>query len=231
MGSVMLVTPTTPPSIQNSSEAQHVSSSTPISSPSRSSSQAATSKRTHSLFDQTPLMELKRKKHSQSRNCGPTSQRPMNKHKKLISSSRQRLLECYKGMDGAIVLAATSVTGVLRYRVELAVSDGADDATFVVFDSEMTKLTSRPASSLRLELKVTPFNFTPNHRSFTVTKLTAVPTSEETSEGLTNNDGNPPSPDSAAGKTGGKGIAMNDKPQNTGEAGVECSRKRGAADP
>ncbi|CAL9239144.1 unnamed protein product [Arabidopsis halleri] len=98
-----------------------------------------------------------------------------------------------------------TVTGVVRYRVELAVHDGQDGATFVVFDSEMTKLTNKTAATLILEadnggledeipnciqeiigkkflfqIRVTPFNFTSKHRTFTVSKITHVtPNSEE----------------------------------------------------
>ncbi|EFH50577.1 hypothetical protein ARALYDRAFT_910732 [Arabidopsis lyrata subsp. lyrata] len=44
-----------------------------------------------------------------------------------------------------------SVTGVVRYRVEIAVHDSHDEATFVVFDNQMTKLTTRTAATLILE--------------------------------------------------------------------------------
>ncbi|XP_018470517.2 uncharacterized protein LOC108842180 isoform X1 [Raphanus sativus] len=86
-----------------------------------------------------------------------------------------------------------NVTGVIKYRVELSVDDGNDNATFVVFNREMLKLTNKDAATLTVEemnggggeqlpqclqdlggkefvfhIRVTPFNFTPNHRTFTV---------------------------------------------------------------
>ncbi|CAN6935385.1 unnamed protein product [Brassica oleracea] len=100
-----------------------------------------------------------------------------------------------------------NITGVinhpyLRYRVELLVDDGQDNATFVVFDKEMLKLTKQDAAALTLneinggggvelpqclkdlggqdfvfQIRVTPFSFTPNHRTFTVSAIvdTIVP--------------------------------------------------------
>ncbi|VVB17236.1 unnamed protein product [Arabis nemorensis] len=38
-----------------------------------------------------------------------------------------------------------------EYRVELAVTDGDHPATFVVFDKEMTKVTTKTAATLTLE--------------------------------------------------------------------------------
>ncbi|KAH0861926.1 hypothetical protein HID58_079137 [Brassica napus] len=98
----------------------------------------------------------------------------------------------------------SDVTGVVRFRVELAVDDGNDSATFVVFDKEMTKLTKQEASVLALDAVsnggeeylpscleelagkefvfqirvITPFNFTPNHHSTIATQL------KEHSEGI-----------------------------------------------
>ncbi|KAH0870838.1 hypothetical protein HID58_077860, partial [Brassica napus] len=85
----------------------------------------------------------------------------------------------------------------LLFLVELAVDDGKDSATFVVFDKEMTKLTKQEAAVLALDensnggedylpsclegltgkefvfqIRVMPFNFTPNHRTFTVSTIT-----------------------------------------------------------
>ncbi|XP_013617424.1 PREDICTED: uncharacterized protein LOC106323927 [Brassica oleracea var. oleracea] len=92
--------------------------------------------------------------------------------------------------------ANPNVTGVIKYRVELVVDDGADNATFVVFDKEMVKLTKQDAAGLTLDemnggeseelpqcvrdlagkeivfhIRVTPFNFTPSHRTFTVSSI------------------------------------------------------------
>ncbi|CAN8323910.1 unnamed protein product [Cochlearia groenlandica] len=88
------------------------------------------------------------------------------------------------------------IAGVIKYRVELCVDDGNDSATFVVFDREMVKLTKQYAAALTLaeinngdgegvpecvrsladrvfvfQLRVTPFNFTPHHRTFTVSAI------------------------------------------------------------
>ncbi|CAN8289006.1 unnamed protein product [Cochlearia groenlandica] len=90
-----------------------------------------------------------------------------------------------------------NITGIIKYRVELSVCDGFDNATFVVFDREKVKLTKQGAAKLSLgqvnigedeelphcvkilagqefvyQIRVTPFNFTPNHRTFTVSAIT-----------------------------------------------------------
>ncbi|CAN8288992.1 unnamed protein product [Cochlearia groenlandica] len=87
----------------------------------------------------------------------------------------------------------TSFVGpaLLRYRVELCVDDGVDNATFVVFDREMVKITKQSVVDLTLHgagenedlpacvrslagkefvfhIHDTPFNFSPSHRTFTV---------------------------------------------------------------
>ncbi|CAN7094343.1 unnamed protein product [Brassica rapa subsp. narinosa] len=86
-----------------------------------------------------------------------------------------------------------NIIGVIKYRVELLVDDGNDNATFVVFGREMLKLTKQDAAGLTLaemngggdvelpqclkdlagkdfvfQIRVTPFNFTPSHHVFTV---------------------------------------------------------------
>ncbi|KAF8116688.1 hypothetical protein N665_0015s0062 [Sinapis alba] len=79
----------------------------------------------------------------------------------------------------------------LRLCVQLAVDDGKDNMTFVVYDKEMTKLTKQEAfgsnsgeeelpSFLKeligkefvFQIRVIPFKFTPNHRIFTVSTIT-----------------------------------------------------------
>ncbi|KAH0863374.1 hypothetical protein HID58_080585 [Brassica napus] len=81
-----------------------------------------------------------------------------------------------------------NATGAIKYRVELLVDDGNDNATFVVFDREMLKLTKQDAAGLNLDeingggsmelpqclktlIRVTPFNFSPSHRTFTVSAI------------------------------------------------------------
>nr|VDD37921.1 unnamed protein product [Brassica oleracea] len=44
-----------------------------------------------------------------------------------------------------------NVTGVIKYRVELSVDDGNDNATFVVFDREMLNLIKKDAATLTVE--------------------------------------------------------------------------------
>ncbi|XP_013644582.1 uncharacterized protein LOC106349195 isoform X1 [Brassica napus] len=120
---------------------------------------------------------------------------------------------CHKKMEkrGTSLICSRcetpDVTGVVRFRVELAVDDGKDSATFVVFDKEMTKLTKREAAVLALDedsnggedylpscleeltgkelvfqIRVTPFNFTPKHRTFTVSTITEEITMENHSK-------------------------------------------------
>ncbi|KAF3496315.1 hypothetical protein DY000_02054307 [Brassica cretica] len=65
-----------------------------------------------------------------------------------------------------------NATGVIKYRVELLVDDRNDNATFVVFDREILKLTKQDAAGLNLdEIRVTPFNFSSSHRTFTVSAI------------------------------------------------------------
>ncbi|KAL0795575.1 hypothetical protein Bca101_066952 [Brassica carinata] len=117
----------------------------------------------------------------------------------------------------------SDVTGVVRFRVELAVDDGKDSATFVVFDKEMSKLTKQDAAVLALDvvndggeerlpgcleelegkefvfhIHVTPFNFTPNHRTFTVSTIhgkehfESIPPHVEENVGLAATSSGPP---------------------------------------
>ncbi|KAL0695623.1 hypothetical protein Bca4012_062803 [Brassica carinata] len=117
----------------------------------------------------------------------------------------------------------SDVTGVVRFRVELAVDDGKDSATFVVFDKEMSKLTKQDAAVLSLDvvndggeerlpgcleelegkefvfhIHVTPFNFTPNHRTFTVSTIhgkehfVSIPPHVEENVGLAATSSGPP---------------------------------------
>uniref|UniRef100_M4F5B2 Replication factor A C-terminal domain-containing protein n=1 Tax=Brassica campestris TaxID=3711 RepID=M4F5B2_BRACM len=57
--------------------------------------------------------------------------------------------------------ANPNVTGVIKYRVELFVDDGDDNAIFVVFDREMVKLTKQDAPGLTLDetFKITADEF------------------------------------------------------------------------
>lgn len=109
-------------------------------------------------------------------------------HKKLVR--RGTSLSCTR-------CVTSDVTGVVRFRVELAVDDGKDSATFVVFDKLVSKIPKQEASVLALNvvsnggeeylpscieeltgkefvfhIRATPVNFTPNHRTFTVSTMT-----------------------------------------------------------
>ncbi|CDY08081.1 BnaA06g16450D [Brassica napus] len=54
-------------------------------------------------------------------------------------------------------------TCVIRLRVELAGDDGEDGDMFVVFYTKMTTIAA---------IRLTPYNFTPNHLTFTVFAIT-----------------------------------------------------------
>ncbi|KAL0805854.1 hypothetical protein Bca101_098345 [Brassica carinata] len=70
----------------------------------------------------------------------------------------------------------SDVTGVVRFRVELAVDDGNDSATFVVSNGREEYLPScleeLTGKEFVFQIRVTPFNFSPNHRTFTVSTIT-----------------------------------------------------------
>nr|VDD03055.1 unnamed protein product [Brassica rapa] len=86
-----------------------------------------------------------------------------------------------------------NVTNVVKYRVELLVDDGKNYAIFLVFDKEMLKLAKQDAAALLLDevnggvgkklkaelggkdldfhIRVTPYNFSPDHRTFTISAI------------------------------------------------------------
>ncbi|KAJ4882033.1 Uncharacterized protein Rs2_39088 [Raphanus sativus] len=141
----------------------------------------------------------------------------MNRHRKLISFAWLGLWKFCNKMVGLSYLALAAarsklekigsslrcrrcatpnVTCIIKYQVELCVDDGVDNATFVVFDREMVKLTKHDAAGLTpnemnggggeellqcvkdiagiffFQIRVMPFNFTPSHLAFTVSVIT-----------------------------------------------------------
>ncbi|XP_009134460.2 uncharacterized protein LOC103858789 [Brassica rapa] len=161
-------------------------------------------------------------------------------HKKL--EKRGTSLDCSR-------CATSDVTGVVRFRVELAVDDGKDSATFVVFDKEMNKLTKQEAAVLALDevsnggeeylpscleelagkefvfqIRVTPFNFTPNHRTFTVATIS------EDSEAHSENSGVDTGLESSSSGPSVLGVKISEERasgNNPGNAGAQQRRKRG----
>ncbi|RIA03960.1 hypothetical protein BRARA_K01849 [Brassica rapa] len=65
--------------------------------------------------------------------------------------------------------------GSLRYRVEMVVTDDTAEGTFVCFDGVMTKLHNLRArmegKTYTFQVRVTPYNFTVNHQTFTVSRI------------------------------------------------------------
>ncbi|KAL0835044.1 hypothetical protein Bca101_086933 [Brassica carinata] len=111
--------------------------------------------------------------------------------------------KCHKKLERSGTSLSCSRCVTSDVTAVLAVDDGKDSATFVVFDKEMTKLTGKEAAVLALDedpngegdelprcleelagkefvfqIRVTPFNFTPNHRTFTVSTITECNTLE-----------------------------------------------------
>ncbi|XP_024013212.1 uncharacterized protein LOC112087536 [Eutrema salsugineum] len=114
--------------------------------------------------------------------------------KKLVR--RNSTFTCY-------VCHNPNAVGVIRYRVELVVCDSKDNAVFVAFDTDMTKLTSVRAAdagatmdagwednghstpppfitnivrkTYMFQLKLSEYNFTPKHQSFTISRIFSAP--------------------------------------------------------
>ncbi|KAG2323688.1 hypothetical protein Bca52824_006416 [Brassica carinata] len=108
-----------------------------------------------------------------------------------------RKLDNYDTSHRCSRCVSPNVTGVIRFRAEMAVEDGKDSATFVVFDTDMSKLTKTESATVALDefngvggpelprcieelagnqyvfhISVTPFNITSNHLTFTGSAVT-----------------------------------------------------------
>ncbi|CAN8242671.1 unnamed protein product [Cochlearia groenlandica] len=83
--------------------------------------------------------------------------------------------------------ALSTVTGIVRYRVELAVNDGHGEAAFVVFDNEMTKLTNKTAATVTLE--AVPQNVTPKQANAKMARHEYLPKKTPANCGSTTTSG------------------------------------------
>ncbi|CAF2059745.1 unnamed protein product, partial [Brassica napus] len=106
----------------------------------------------------------------------------------FISNSNEQVLSfvsctgCHKKLErlgtslNCTRCVTSDVAGVVRFRVELAVDDGNDSATFVVSNGREEYLPScleeLTGKEFVFQIRVTPFNFSPNHRTFTVSTIT-----------------------------------------------------------
>ncbi|KAL0873790.1 hypothetical protein Bca101_023495 [Brassica carinata] len=68
--------------------------------------------------------------------------------------------------------ANSHAVGALRYRVEMAIAEDTAEGTFVWFDGVMTKLHNlRASDAAQMLVRVTAYNFTEYHWTFTVTRI------------------------------------------------------------
>ncbi|KAL0662051.1 hypothetical protein Bca4012_098888 [Brassica carinata] len=146
-------------------------------------------------------------------------------HKKL--EKRGTSLDCSR-------CATSDVTGVVnpllnvRFRVELAVDDGKDSATFVVSNGGEEYLPScleeLAGKEFVFQIRVTPFNFTPNHRTFTVATIS------EDSEAHSENSGVDTGLEASSSGPSVLGVKMSEEyasGNHPGNADAQQKRKRG----